>query len=81
MRGMKTEWVPLAFTDSGMLNGILISACRDMFALYGSGPYIQFALQYKASCISSLKEAILTEESKPSDASIAKAILLAGDEV
>ncbi|KAK3348917.1 hypothetical protein B0T25DRAFT_609223 [Lasiosphaeria hispida] len=81
--GIKTEWVTLALTDPGMLNGILISACRSLHSLHGGGPhrYLEYALRYKMACIVSLNKAISEEGSNPQDSSIAKAVILASDEV
>jgi len=83
MRGVKTEWVSLALTDPGMLNGLLIPACRSLHSLHGGDPhrYLEYALRYKVACIASLNKAILEEGSNPRDSTIAKAVILAGDEV
>ncbi len=81
LQGTKTEWVSLALTDLGMLNGLLVSACRSLHSLYGGGPYLEYALRYKMACIVDLNRAITGEGSKPRDSTIAKAIILASDEV
>ncbi|KAK0716176.1 hypothetical protein B0H67DRAFT_582536 [Lasiosphaeris hirsuta] len=83
MRGIKMEWISLALTDPGMLNGILIPACRSLHSLHGGGPhrYLEYALRYKMACIGSLNKAISEEGSNPHDSTIAKAVILAGDEV
>ena len=83
MQGIKTEWISLALTDPGMLNGILIPACRSLHYLHGGSPhrYLEYALRYKMACIASLNKAISEEGNNPRDSTIAKAVILAGDEV
>ncbi|KAH8647877.1 hypothetical protein BX600DRAFT_475960 [Xylariales sp. PMI_506] len=78
IRGTRTEWIPLALTDPGMLDGVLISACRSLHAFCG-GIYLQHALYYKVACLASLSHSI-AEDPEPRDVTIAKAIILAGDE-
>jgi hypothetical protein len=77
--------IPLALTDPGLFSGILVSACRSLHALHGSGVpgsnYVVLALHYKTACIASLNMALSEEAENPRDATIAKAIVLAGDEV
>ncbi|KAH8879962.1 hypothetical protein GQ53DRAFT_813596 [Thozetella sp. PMI_491] len=78
--GVKRDWLPLALTDPGMLDGILITVCRSLYALHGGGPYLQYALLYKLRCLASLQKSISKEGDRPRSASLAKAMLLAGDE-
>ena len=81
IQGIKAEWIPLALSDPGMLDGIFVSVCRSLHSLHGGGPYLEYALRYKLTCLASLNNSISEEGSEPRDASIAKAIILAGDEV
>ncbi|KAH6989924.1 hypothetical protein EDB80DRAFT_163245 [Ilyonectria destructans] len=81
LHGAITEWIPLAMTDPGMLNGILVPACRNLHSLQGEGQYLEMALRYKVACIVSLNMDLSEQGGKPGDSSIAKAIILAGDEV
>jgi len=77
------EWVLLALTDLGVLNSILILACRSLYSLYSSRPYryLKYTPRYKMACIASLNKAILEEGSNPYTTTIAKAVILAGDKV
>ncbi|KAH8897457.1 hypothetical protein GQ53DRAFT_743149 [Thozetella sp. PMI_491] len=79
--GTQREWIPLALTDPGMLDGIFITACRSLYALHGGGPYLEYALRYKLRCMASLQKSISEERDRPRGSSVAKAMLLAGDEV
>ncbi|KAK0721786.1 hypothetical protein B0T26DRAFT_673571 [Lasiosphaeria miniovina] len=81
-QGLRTQWVPLALTDPGMLDGLLTPACRSLHSLYGDGrsAYWTCALSYKTACIVSLSQAISREGNNPRDSTIAKAVILAGDE-
>lgn len=82
LHGINRHWIPLALTDPGLLNGILISACRSLHVLYsGRSPYLNAAVRYKVSCIRSVNDDISKEPAAPRDATIAKAIMLSGDEV
>lgn len=80
-QNMKSQWLPFAITDVGLINGILFTASRSLAALYNSKPYLLRALNYKGLCIQSTKIAISREGDDISDLTIAKSLLLASDEV
>ena len=82
---MTRIWVPLALTEHGLLDAVFLAACRDICGSWESHPqqqqhYLQLACWYKLSCIKSLKESICTEVVF-SDATVAKTLMLAFDEV
>jgi hypothetical protein len=80
--GVKRDLIPLALTNPGLLDGILVSSCRSLHVLYdGKGSYLERALRYKLACIRSLNQEIMVESTMLQDATILKSIVMAGDEV
>lgn len=83
LSGMKSHWLPLVFSDVGLLCGLLLAACRHLLI---AGPavnkqYAGMALIYKGECIKSTNEAVVTEGTSVSDATIGKALIMSSDEV
>jgi hypothetical protein len=79
---VSNDWIPFVLTDTGLLNGVLVPACRSLHVLCGGkGPYLEAALSYKAKCIESLQHDLSDESAPPRESIIAKAIALAGEEV
>lgn len=83
LTGMKSHWLPLAFSDVGLLCGLLLAACRHLLI---AGPavnkeYAGMALLYKGECIKSTNQAVVTEGTSVSDATIGKALIMSSDEV
>jgi hypothetical protein len=80
---MITAWVPLALTDAGLLDSILLTACRHLSSNDWQQQQQQFkelSVQYKLECLRSLREAISVKTSFD-DATVAKAVMLVYDEV
>ncbi|KAH6989892.1 hypothetical protein EDB80DRAFT_653703 [Ilyonectria destructans] len=82
LSGMKSHWLPLVFSDVGLLCGLLLAACRHLLI---AGPavnkqYAGMALLYKGECIKSTNEAVVTEGTSVSDATIGKALIMSSDE-
>jgi hypothetical protein len=82
---MTGEWVRLALTNVGSLNGLFLAACRHLAQYqqqYQPQYYMQLSIRYKLLCVQTLREAICFEKSSLiSDSTVALGILLACDEV
>ncbi|PYI01598.1 hypothetical protein BO78DRAFT_246423 [Aspergillus sclerotiicarbonarius CBS 121057] len=80
-------WVPTAIADSSLLNIVLLASCRHLSAEYGQGQqrqqctFQQLAFQYKSQSLQALRHAISAEMPLLSDSTVAKAIMLAYDEL
>ena len=83
LSGLTNEWIPLTLSHTGIIDGLLLAACRSMVALYGhiSTLYLESALRYKGEIIKNINRAITEEGFSPSDVTLAMALLLASDEV
>ena len=79
---MISEWVRLAFTDTGFRSGIFLAACRHL-SLYHlqQEKFVRLAVQYKVACLHTLNEALAAEVLIISDVVVAKVMALAFDEV
>lgn len=82
---MTREWVPLALTDIGLLDGIFLSACRHLAAHHCIDQkqqlFSQLAVRYKVECVQSLRGALLKKMPPFADSIVAQAVMLAYDEV
>lgn len=80
-RFMLTELFPLALANTGLLNAILLAACRNLFEKDKSSRYVQLATYYKLACLQSMSELLAAQNPQVGDSAIAQASLLAADEV
>lgn len=79
---MTREWVRLTLTNAGSLNGIFLAACRHLWMQCRQQYYMQLAMQYKLSCVQTLRKTIYAETSSCiNDSTIAIGLFLAYDEV
>ncbi|CEJ53826.1 hypothetical protein PMG11_00167 [Penicillium brasilianum] len=82
---MTRTWVPLARTDASLLDIIFLLSSRHLSAINTQSQqrsaYTQRAFHYKSTCLRILRDAISNEAPYFSDSTIAKAIMLAYDEV
>lgn len=86
---VNTFWLPFIITDPGLLAAVLLASCRNMLLHnrkgdafgHGQANWQKLALKYKIECITSVNAAILAEQPHISDATIAKSIVMATDEV
>ncbi|RQM06588.1 hypothetical protein DH86_00001211 [Scytalidium sp. 3C] len=82
---MTREWVPLALTDIGLLDGIFLSACRHLAAHHCIDQkqqlFSQLAVRYKVECVQSLRGALLKKMPPFADSIVAQAVMLAYDEL
>ena len=80
-------WVPTAITESSLLDIILLAACRHLSIAYRQGSqeqqriFQQLTFQYKSQSLQALRHAISAEMPMLTDSTVAKAIMLAYDEV
>lgn len=76
------DFMRLSHGDRGFLAGLLLISCRYMCQFQRRHhPYQQLATNYKLDCMRSLSQNIAVTPSVVSDVTIAKAIVLAQDEV
>jgi hypothetical protein len=82
---MTRSWVPLARADASLLDIIFLLSCRHLSASYTQSHqesnFTQRAFHYKSTCLKILRDAISNEAPYFSDSTVAKAIMLAYDEV
>ncbi|KAL7948101.1 hypothetical protein V8C42DRAFT_274805 [Trichoderma barbatum] len=80
----KQHWLPFVVSDTGLLAGVMLSACRNLALHERRSPIdcdvVQVATMYKLECIRSVNTAIAVERCSISNASIAKAMMLCTDE-
>ncbi len=84
LAGLKSNWFPFALSEAGLLAGLLLASCRSLLARVPAGdddPYARMALRYRGECIKSTNDAIVAEGLSISDATIAKAVVMASGEV
>lgn len=82
---MTRAWVPLALTDTGLLDSLFLTASRHLSQSYQKGQeqqqrFAKLAVQYKLDCLRSLRGDISAKVSFE-DAIVAKTVMLAYDEV
>ncbi|KAH8888977.1 hypothetical protein GQ53DRAFT_870684 [Thozetella sp. PMI_491] len=84
LAGMKSHWLPLSFSDPGLLCGIFLTACRSLMQCApteaAGGDYAQMALRYRVNCIRSTNAAVTAEGASISNATIAKVLVMCADE-
>lgn len=85
---MTRSWIPLAITEASHLNIIFLASCRHLSILYQYQQqqqqqhfFTRLAFQYKLKSLQSLRDAISADMPAFSDSTVAKAIMLAYDEV
>ena len=79
---MKASWFPWALSDSGLLAGILLAACRSL-AMHNPNDalYATLRLKYKSESIKAARLALSDKERSTCDFTIALVLLLASEEV
>ncbi|CAL5867806.1 uncharacterized protein PFLUO_LOCUS2027 [Penicillium psychrofluorescens] len=85
---MTRVWVSLALTEANLLDILFLASCRHLSASYHHQEqqqqkqfFTRLAFQYKLKSLQSLRDAISAETPVYSDSTVAKAIMLAYDEV
>ncbi|PYH76627.1 hypothetical protein BO82DRAFT_295728 [Aspergillus uvarum CBS 121591] len=83
---MNSLWVPVAITESSLLDIVLLASSRHLSCCYPQQQqekqrfFTQLTLQYKSQSLQSLRRAISAEVPALDDTTVAKAIMLAYDE-
>ncbi len=82
-RRMMGIWVPLALSEAGLLDILLLAASRHLIECDQSRQehFSLLAFQYKVGIVQALREAISAETPHFTDSTVIKAIMLAYDEV
>lgn len=76
------DWASLALADVGFLSGILIIACRHLcICHYRESYFRQLAMEYKVTCVRSLRQAIASSRPFSSNSAVSRGLALAFDEV
>lgn len=82
---MTRTWIPLAITETSLLNILFLASCRHLSVSYEEpqqkAHFARMAFQYKLRSLQSLRNAISAETPVFNDSTVAKAIMLAYDEV
>lgn len=85
---MTSVWIPLALTEASLLDILFLASCRSLSASYHHPPqeqqkqfFSRLGFYYKLRSLQSLRAAISAETPVYSDSTVAKAIMLAYDEV
>ncbi|RAH78861.1 hypothetical protein BO86DRAFT_421239 [Aspergillus japonicus CBS 114.51] len=84
---MLSLWVPVAITESSLVDIVLLASSRHLSCCYTQQQqekqrfFTQLTLQYKSQSLQSLRRAISAEVPALDDATVAKAIMLAYDEL
>lgn len=85
---MTSVWIPHALTEASLLDILFLASCRSLSACYHHPKqeqqkqlFTRLGFQYKLQSLQSLRDAISTETPMYSDSTVAKAIMLAYDEV
>lgn len=85
---MTNLWIPLAQTEASLLDVLFLASCRNLSASYHNSNqeqqrqlFTRLGYQYKLKSLQALRDAISTEAPVYSDSTVAKAIMLAYDEV
>ncbi|PYH47139.1 uncharacterized protein BP01DRAFT_380984 [Aspergillus saccharolyticus JOP 1030-1] len=88
LQRMTRLWVPVAISESSLLELMLLASCRHLSLSYKQEPHGQqqrlfsrMTLQYKFQSLQSLRRDISTEVPALSDSTVAKAAMLAYDEL
>lgn len=82
-RRMMGIWVPLALSEAGLLDILLLAASRHLIGCDESQQehFALLAFQYKVGIVQALRGAISAETPHFTDSTVIKAIMLAYDEV
>jgi hypothetical protein len=74
-------WIPFALSDHGLIAGLLLQSCRSLEALNPCQSYTKMSTEYRLQCIQSTNAALSANSMQISDATIAKVMIMASEEV
>lgn len=81
MDSLRSNWVLYASTDIEFLKGFLLSGCRHLATVSPNKEFSSLTAQYKLQHLRDLQEAISEKSVESSRAAVAKALVLASDDV
>jgi len=79
--GDTVYWISLVITDSGLLSGAFLRACRSLASHTGEACYDAYAETYRAQCISSTAQDVERSTGTATNETIGKVLLLSADDV
>lgn len=75
-------WIPFALSDIGLIAALFLQSCNSLAAFNPGQGYVDMATEYRLQCIQSTNAALSTHRATQlSDATIAKVMVMAFDEV
>ncbi|KUJ23874.1 uncharacterized protein LY89DRAFT_679159 [Mollisia scopiformis] len=80
LSGMPREWVSFLITDTGILAGVFLRACRTLSVVTSKQYLGKLALKYRARCIEALSTKIASMSTALSIEAIAMMLMLTTDE-
>lgn len=75
------HWIPLALSDRGLMAALFLQSCHSLEALNPCQNYSDMSIKYRLQCIQSTNASLATTSTQMSDATIAKVMIMAVDEV
>lgn len=75
------HWIPLALSDRGLMAALFLQSCHSLGALNPCQSYADMSTKYRIQCIQSTNASLATTATQMSDATIAKVMIMAVDEV
>jgi hypothetical protein len=75
------HWIPLALSDRGLMAALFLQSCQSLGALNPCQNYADMSTKYRLQCIQSTNASLATRDRQMSDATIAKVMIMAIDEV
>ncbi|KZL70448.1 hypothetical protein CT0861_07107 [Colletotrichum tofieldiae] len=77
---IRGNWLLLGSTDINLLRGFLLAACRHL-SFHQGELYSEWAIQYKLKHVQDLRECLSADDPASRRTSVAKALVLAFDEI
>jgi hypothetical protein len=76
------HWIPFALSDLGLIAALFLQACRSLGTFNANQEgYAELSTEYRLQCIQSTNASLSTSDMQISDATIAKVMIMAADEV
>lgn len=78
---VRANWILVSSTNVELLSGFLLAGCRHLSMQRLEDEFTELAIQYKVRCIQSLQEVMSATDLLTNRTAIAKALVLAFDDV
>ncbi len=75
------HWIPFALSDHGLTAAVFLQSCHSLKMLHGCQSYADMSTEYRLQCIQSTSASLSSERMSISDATIAKVMIMAFEEV